>query len=245
MTLRIRQATGLRSLAKASHPSRSCLQRDRAAARERVHHQGRVFTVRGSDESPARVQPGPLRAVVPVGEVRDELQQPAPELRVALAAAAPDRRQHLARRVLERLGAVAVAGVRQQERQKNAPARRRGAGAPTTDAGSRDGRGGSTSRVPRAARPRQSESPPPRGACTPGGSSVHSLVRSPPSPRCHGLRHRIDVHPVVLHLGDLVPREAGGVPDRLPENGIARATGHTRRASSSLAGPRRRGARSG
>ena len=100
----------------AAEPER--LQRDRPAARERVHHQGRVLLVGGLHEAPAHLQVGRMRRHVPIGERPDEPQQRLPQFLVALRRL-PHGAQDLSRLPLERLRAAGVARVRQQQRQQH------------------------------------------------------------------------------------------------------------------------------
>src|SRR6266508_821769 len=68
-------------------------------------------------------------------------------------------------------------------------------------------RTGSTSPVPHASRQPQSESPLLQVVCSPWGSSVCS-------PLCG---YRLQVHPVMLDLGDFMPGESGWVLHGVPQ----------------------------
>jgi len=93
------------------------LQRDRAAARERIHHQRRLLAVGGGDKRTPHIEEGRVGRVIPVGEIGDEFQESAAEVRIGLAAPAAHRGQQLARRFLESDGTVLIAGVGKKQRQ--------------------------------------------------------------------------------------------------------------------------------
>ena len=112
----------------AAHPQR--FQRNGAAAGERIHHQRRVLAVRRLHQRAAGLQPRGMAGHVPIGEVRDELQQDAPQPVVRLDGLRPPLRpplmpkQNPPRRALERRRTVFVARVRQQQRHQHRPTRR-------------------------------------------------------------------------------------------------------------------------
>ena len=103
------------------------LQRDRAAARERVHHQGRLRAVRRPHQRPGRIEPDTVCRKVPVGEVGDELEQDPPQALIRLDGLSPPIRPPVhpqedpPRLPLERLRAMRVARVRQQQRHQHRP----------------------------------------------------------------------------------------------------------------------------
>ena len=112
----------------AAHPQR--LQRNGAAAGEGVHHQGRLLAVRRLHQGAAGLQIVRVGGLVPIGEVRDELQQSAPQPRIRFDGFRPAPRppvhgeQNPPRLLLERRRAMFVARVRQQQRHQHRPRRR-------------------------------------------------------------------------------------------------------------------------
>ena len=109
----------------AAHAQR--FQRNRAAARKWIHYQGRFSAMRCFHQSATRLQIGRGGGQVPVGEVRDELEQNAPQSFVRLDGVRPSpwpsvhAEQNASRLVLERRRTVRVAWIRQQERHQHRP----------------------------------------------------------------------------------------------------------------------------
>ena len=112
----------------AAHAQR--FQRNGTAAGERIHHQRRFRAVRRLHQGAAGLQIGGIGRHVPIGEVRDELQQNAPQPVVRVDGLIPPPRpplvpqQHPPRVFLERRRTVFVARVRQQQRHQHRPTRR-------------------------------------------------------------------------------------------------------------------------
>jgi hypothetical protein len=100
------------------------LERNRAAAGERVHHQRRLVGIRRLHQSLGDLQIGAPGGVVPVGEVRDEAQQRVPQILVGLSRIGPAHvAQALARLDLEPGGAQGIARVGPEQRQQYRAAR--------------------------------------------------------------------------------------------------------------------------